>query len=94
MRLAGKADVVGVAALPAQQRRILGAGDRLPDAEFHQREAVGVVCYIHEFGPFPMHVEEATRRGRPEIEQEPAFDKHVKNGHACNAHLLRERAAC
>ncbi len=46
--LAGKRDVVGVAALTADQHRILGAGHRLADAEFHQGEGLRVVLHIHE----------------------------------------------
>ena len=49
--LAGKLDVVGVAAVAAHQRRILGARHRLADAEFHQGEALRVVLQIHESRP-------------------------------------------
>jgi hypothetical protein len=46
--LACELDVVGVATLAADQRRILGARHRLADAEFHQGEALRVVLHIHE----------------------------------------------
>ena len=45
--LAGELDVVGVAALAAHQRGVLGAGHRLADAELHQGETVWVVVHIH-----------------------------------------------
>jgi hypothetical protein len=46
--LARQLDVVGVAAFAAHQDRVFGARHRLPDAEFHQREALRVVLQIHE----------------------------------------------
>ena len=48
---AGKLDVVGVAALPTHQDRVLGPRYRLADTEFHQGETLRVVLQIHETKP-------------------------------------------
>ncbi len=45
--LTGKADVVGVAPLAAQQAGILGAGHRLTDAEFGERPVMRSVANVH-----------------------------------------------
>ena len=62
--LAGKLDVVGVAALAAHQDRILGAHDRLADAELHQGEAVRIVLQIHEPGCLIRYAGRKARAGQ------------------------------
>jgi hypothetical protein len=46
--LASDAEIVGVAALAAQQGRILLARHRLADAEFHEGQLVDVSVHCHD----------------------------------------------
>ena len=68
--LARPVDVVGVAALAAHQRRILGAQHGLADAEFHQRKRVfgGLIVHAGSFA--------GRYREKHQIKQAGRFDKN------------------
>ncbi len=51
MRLTGDIDIVGIAPLAFQQRRVLDPQDRLADAELLQRQRVLVHPIIHGASP-------------------------------------------
>ena len=50
INLAGQADIVGVAAVAAQQHRILDAGHSLPDGKFLDRQLPRGQSFIGAFG--------------------------------------------